>query len=193
MAANAITRRRSVRRALATTFAVVLLVVGLGACGGGSGPTTSVPDKEADAELMNEILGRQIAAVGAYEEALPKLKGAALAAASEFRGQEQEHVDATTKALRGLGSKAEPAEEAIEAGRLRTQEDALHFLYDLENATIDAELSAISKLSGSWPRALLASMVANQAQRLVLIRRVLGAKPLEAIPSAFENGTTAAP
>jgi hypothetical protein len=182
------------RRALLVVTAVALVVAGLSACGGGGGGSTaSVSDKEADVELMNKILGRQMAAVAAYEEALPKLKGPALAAAHLFRGQEQEHIDATVKSLRGLGGKAEPPEEAIESGQLRTQKDALDFLYDLESATIDAELSAISKLSNSWPRSLHASMVANQAQRLVLIRRALGAKPLAAIPSAFENGTTAAP
>ena len=36
-------------------------------------------------------------------------------------------------------------------------------------------------------------MAANQAQHLVLLRRALGAKPLETIPSAFETGETPAP
>jgi hypothetical protein len=36
-------------------------------------------------------------------------------------------------------------------------------------------------------------MVANQAQRLVLLRQALGAKKLEAIPSAFETGERPAP
>jgi ferritin-like protein len=186
-------RGRFVRRALAVALAAVLAGAALGACGGGSGPTTSVPDKEADAELMNEVLGRQLAVVDAYPAALPKLRGLPLAEARRFRAQEQEHVDATTKALRGLGSEADPPAETIEAGELKTADDALRFLYAMENATIEAELSAISKLTGSWPRVLLASMVANQAQRLALIRRALGEKPLETVPGAFEDGTTPAP
>lgn len=183
------------RRALPLAVAGLLSLIAFSGCGGGGGgeTTAAVTDKEADVELMNEVLGRQQAAVAAYEEALPKLRGPALAAAQQFRGQEQEHVDATVKALRGLGGAAEPPEEPVEAGQLRTEEDALRLLYELESASIDFELSAISKLTYPWPRALLGSMVADQAQRLVLIRRALGAEPLEAIPSAFENGTTPAP
>jgi hypothetical protein len=193
MAPNRIMRGRSVRRALPVVLAVTVLLTALSACGGGSGPTTSVPDKEADVEVMNEILARQMAAVDAYEAAMPQLRGVALAGAREFRAQEQEHVDATVKALRGLGGEADPPDETIEAGELESGAEALRFLYEVESATIDAELSAITKLTGSWPRALLASMVANQAQRLVLIRRALGTKPLQTIPGPFENGTTPAP
>jgi Ferritin-like domain len=193
MAANRITWRRFVRSALPLALVALAAFSGCGGGGGGGETTTTVTDKEADVGLMNEVLGRQMAAVAAYEEAVPKLHGAALAAAQQFRGQEQEHVDATVKALRGLGGVAEPPEEPVEAGQLQTQEDALRFLYELESASIDSELSAISKLTFPWPRALLGSMVADQAQRLVLIRRALGAKPLEAIPSAFENGTAPAP
>ena len=69
----------------------------------------------------------------------------------------------------------------------------MNFLYELENATIDAELNAVGKLHVAWPRPLLASMAANQGQRLVLIRRSLGEQPLDAIPQAFETGETPAP
>jgi hypothetical protein len=34
---------------------------------------------------------------------------------------------------------------------------------------------------------------ANQAQHLVLLRRELGAKPLQAVPEPFEDGETPAP
>jgi hypothetical protein len=84
-------------------------------------------------------------------------------------------------------------EETIETVGLGTADDALRFLYELESATIDAELNAITRLTGPFPRALLASMVANQAERLVLIRRALGAKALETVPEPFEDGTTPGP
>jgi hypothetical protein len=192
MLPNAITRGTCVRRGLALGAAVALSFVLLAGCGGDRDPLTSVPDKEADVEVINEVLARQLAAIDAYGEALPKLKGLTLAEARRFRAQEQEHVDATTKALRALNGEAAPPPETIEAGRLKNAADALHFLYEVESATIDLELSAVARLTGSW-RSLLAAMVANQAQRLVLIRRALGAKPLDAVPQAFENGTTPAP
>lgn len=179
------------RRALAVVLVAVGLVTSLATCGGGDDGSTV--DPEADATVLNEVLGRQLAAVAAYGEALPALRGVDLAMARRFRVQEQEHVDATTKTLRGLEQPSDPAEESIEAGDLATPRDALDFLYRLESATIDAELNAVSRLTVGWTRPLVASMAANQAQRLVLIRRALGAAPLETIPEAFETGETSAP
>jgi len=179
------------RRALALVVVAAGLAASLVACGGGDDGSTV--DPEADAAVLNEVLGRQLAAVAAYGEALPALRGADLALARRFRVQEQEHVDATTKTLRGLEEPADPAEETIEASDLETGDDALDFLYRLESATIDAELAAVGKLTVAWTRPLIASMAANQAQRLVLIRRALGASPLEAVPQAFETGETSAP
>jgi hypothetical protein len=193
MAPNRITPARSVRRAL--PFALVLLAaLAVAGCGGGSGPTTAVPDRNVDGDVLNELLTRQTAAIAAYGRVLPHLRGAALMAARKFRGQEQEHVDATLKALRGLGGgSVEPGDEEIEVPAPRHPADALRFLYELESATIDLEVNAVTRLTGDWPRGLVTSMAANQAQRLVLIRRGLGARPLESIPSAFEDGTTPAP
>ncbi|HEY6729483.1 MAG TPA: ferritin-like domain-containing protein [Solirubrobacterales bacterium] len=178
------------RRALVVGAVAAILATGLLACGGGD---DSAIDQEGDVEVMNEILARQLAAVEAYGEALPALRGAELTTARYFRAQEQEHVDATMKTLRGLEGEADPPAETIEAGELETAHDALEFLYELESATIDAELAAVGKLTISWPRPLVAAMAANQAQRLVLIRRALGAKPLETVPDAFEAGETSAP
>jgi len=191
MAPNRITRGRSVRRALLLAVVAAGLAGGLFACGGGDGGSTV--DKDADVGVLNEILARQLAAVEAYGEALPALRGAELAAAREFRSQEQEHVDATTKTLRGLDGEADPPAEVIESGGLETPEDAWHFLYELESATIDAELNAVGRLTIGWPRPLIAAMAASQAQRLVVIRRMLGAEPLATVPEAFETGETAAP
>jgi Ferritin-like domain len=190
MAANRIMRGRPVRRALVLGAVAAGLLCGLGGCGGDSGTAT---DKEADVRVLNEILARQLAAVDAYGEALPALRGRELALARRFRAQEQEHVDATTKTLRGLDGEADPPAETIETDELRTPAEAMHLLYELESATIDAELSAVGKLTIGWPRPLIASMAANQAQRVVLIRRALGAGPLELVPEAFETGETAAP
>jgi hypothetical protein len=191
MALNRIMRGRLVRRALAPCVVALALAIGLSACGSSDGESTT--DKAADVKVLNEILARQLAAVDAYGQALPALRGADLVLAHRFRAQEQEHVDATTKTLRGLEAEADPPAETIEAGELKTAKDAMHFLYELESATIDAELSAVGKLTIGWPRPLVASMAANQAQRLVLIRRALGAGPLQLVPEAFETGETAAP
>jgi hypothetical protein len=192
MAPNRITRGGAALRALVLLVAAILAVAGLSACGGGGETTTAAEEKAADANTLNNVLSRQLAAVRAYERTLPLLRGAALASAREFRAQEQEHVDATLKALRGLGEAADPEEEEIESEGLKTQADALTFLYELESVSIAYYLSAVSRLTHSAPRALLAS-VANQAQHLVVLRRALGADLAESIPAAFEDGSTPPP
>jgi len=184
-------RSRAVRRALILGALAVLAGNALGACGGGGSSGTG--DKESDARVLNEILGRQLAAVAAYDEVLPHLRGADLATAQQFRAQEQEHADATTKTLRGIGGEADPPAETIETNELKTRADSLEFLYEMESATLDAELGSVGKLSAEWPRPLIASMAASQAQHLVLLRQALGAKPAEASPSAFETGEIPAP
>ncbi len=72
---------------------------------------------------------------------------------------------------------------------MKTDRERLEFLYDLESATIDEELSAISRLEATTARSILASTVANQAQHLTLLRRALGAGMAGQIPTPFENGT----
>ncbi len=193
MVPNRITRGGSARRALVLLLATAALAAVLGACGSAGETTTVAKDKVADAETLNNVLGRELAAVRAYERTLPLLRGAALASAREFRAQEQEHVDAVVKALRALGEKAEPEEEEIESEGLKTQADALAFLYEVESASVAYALRAISHLTYPWPRSLLGSIAANQAQHLVALRRALGADLAEAIPEAFEDGTTPPP
>jgi hypothetical protein len=193
MAPNRIMRGRAMRRAFLLVAIAALLAAPLAGCGGGGSSSAAQQEREADAKVLNEILARQLAAVAAYGEVLPRLHAEDLVTARHFRAQEQEHVDATTKVLQKTGAEADPPAETIEANELKTREDALTFLYEMESATIDAELNAIGRLNIGWPRPLLASMVANQAQRLVLIRRALGAKPLATVPQPFEAGETPAP
>lgn len=184
-------RGRAVHRALLLGAALAAFAVGLIGCGGDEGESTA--DKDADVMVLNEILGRQLAAVEAYGQVLPTLRGADLAIARHFRAQEQEHVNETMKTLRGLDGEADPREEAIEAGGLGTPADVYAFLYELESATLDAELNAVRELTIPWLRPVIAQMAANQAQRLVLIRRALGTDTLESVPEAFETGDIAPP
>jgi hypothetical protein len=211
MSPNRITRGGAKRRgpsdaALVTLLAVLALTAALSGCGGGgssSAPASAAsvtdaspspsPEQSADAALLNKVLGRQEAAALAYGRVIPHLRPRLARMASYFRAQEEEHVDAVLKAMRGLKSTAEPVEETIEPGELKGDRERLEFLYELENGTIDEELSAISMLESSWPRSLLGSTVANQAQHLTLLRQALGVGPLASVPAPFENGTFSPP
>lgn len=174
---------------------VAVLALAVAGCGGeDGGASTAAAEKEADAAILNDVLARELAAVAAYERTLPLLSGVALTEARRFRAQEQEHVDAVVKTLRGLGQEAAPEEEEIESEEEpRSRADALEFLYDVENASIAYHLRAISHLNYPWPRSLLGSIAANQAQHQVVLRRLLGAGAEESIPEAFEDGTEPSP
>jgi hypothetical protein len=190
------------------TLAALLLIVVIGGCGGGGSSTTArtvtdaagsptptlsasapSPANAADVEILEKVLGRQEAAAAAYAKVIPELPPHPGHIAGYFRRQEQEHVDSIIKVIRGLKSSAEPDAETIEVGEPKTTEERLVFLYEVEGATIDEELSAISKLEDGWPRSLLASTVADQAQHLTLLRRALGAGPAASVPTPFEDGT----
>ncbi|HEY2053613.1 MAG TPA: hypothetical protein VGH14_06725 [Solirubrobacterales bacterium] len=180
------------------TLAVLVIASILAGCGGG-GPSTGTATEAAstqpssDAPILDTVLSRQEAAVGAFAEIGPALPPRLARMAAYFRAQEQEHVDSVLKVLRGLKSPAEPTAEPVDTSGLNSDRERLVFLYEVESATIDEELSAISKLEASWPRSLLASTVANQAQHLTLLRRALGDGPLASAPVPFENGTAAPP
>lgn len=189
---------------------LAVLIIGgiLAGCGGGGSSsagsstarstaavTTATPSSEeaADAEILDTVLGRQEAAAEAMRHVGPALSPRLARMVAYFRAQEQEHIDAVLKALRGLRSPAEPTVEPLDWTGLKSERERLVFLYEMESATIDEELSAISELEASWPRSLLASTVANQAQHLTLLRQALGDGPLAAVPQPFENGTASPP
>jgi hypothetical protein len=191
-------------RIISGAFAVLLLAGIFAGCGGGgsstaassgAAATAAAPSGEesADAEILDTVLARQEAAIEAFGKVGPELPPRLARTADYFRAQEQEHVDSLLKALRGLKSSPESSPEPIDASGLGSDRERLVFLYEVESATIDEELSAISKLEASWPRSLLASTVANQAQHLTLLRQALGDGPLASVPVPFENGTAEAP
>lgn len=207
--------RRGWGLAPAACALVAALALATSGCGGGgdgtTGAATTAPgapttgaatnvdapvagaEETADGLLLNKVLARQEAAIDAFAAVIPKLPPRLARMASYFRAQEQEHVDAVLKAMRGLGVAAEPEPEPIEVGELGGDAERLAFLYEVEGATIDEELSAIAGLEADWPRSLLGSTVADQAQHLTLLRQELGAGPLASVPGPFENGTAPPP
>jgi hypothetical protein len=176
------------RITLGAILAAAMLIAGCG--GGGEGGTAGgQSDKDADVELLGGVLSRQLGAVEAYERTLPGLRGRDETLARQFRAQEQEHAEAILKALRAIGGEADAEPEQIDLPEMGSRADRLEFLFELEGTSIDYELSIITKLTATWPRSLLASIVANQAQHRLLLRQLLGQRGAEAIPEAFEDGS----
>jgi hypothetical protein len=210
MAPNRIMWGGATRRGLAAAALIVLLLAALGGCGGSGNsatadngssgasgrevdaPAASRPTSP-DADVLGAVLSRQEGAIAAFGHVIPALPPRLAHLAAYFRAQEQEHVDAVLKAMRGAKIPAEPSPEAIDLGEPKTDRDRLVFLYEVESATIEEELSAIGKLETTSIGSLLAATVADQAQHLTLLRQALGAGPLGSVPAPFEAGTTPPP
>lgn len=199
MGGNRIMRGDAARRVLAG-WAVLALAAGVfGGCGGGGGSPGTLSEKEADGEVLNAAIARELTLVAAYEHGLalptarPTTRAARRRAAllRQFRAHAQEHIDALTKAMRGLGRPVEAEAEPLDYAGADTWRKFLALAYDLETRTLRAHLTEISKLFHPWPRTLLGSIAAGEAQHLVLIRQQLGARtPQQSVPSAFESGAT---
>lgn len=184
-------RRRGIGRVVAF-FASLAVALSVAGCGGGGRDATSESEKAADAEVLTGALERELTAVDAYTRGLGALHGQALALARELRGQDQEHVDALTKAMRGLGAAVE-AEPAELEGAGHSAADALELAYEQENAALAYYLDAVRRLRTTAPRALSTSIAASHAQHLVVLRQALGAPLTAAAPEALEPGDVPPP
>ena len=102
--------------------------------------------------------------------------------ARHLRDQEREHADGLAQALRGLGGRRPPTPaEPVPRPPAR---DFGPFAIELENRLISAYYHAMPRLSPGL-RQPLASIMACEAQHLVVLRQALGRDPL---PQAFETG-----
>jgi rubrerythrin len=180
-------QRRGVSRVAVYLMASVLAILATGCGNGGDGaPVDS--EKAADAEILNEALAQELTTVAVYKQGLARLHGPTLAVAGELRGQDQAHVDALTKAIRGLGGEAEAEASELEAPGPQSRADALVLAYEEENAALARALDAAPSLQTPAPRTLAASLAASHAQHLVVLRQLLGAGLAGAAPDAFESG-----
>ena len=179
-------QRRGSRRVVVVFAAVLALLVG--GCGKhGQGAKTD-SEKAADVAVLNDALAAELTAVAAWDRALPRLRGRALAVGRELRGQDQAHLDAITKAVRGLGGETEAEAEELEPVRLNGRGEALRLAYEAENAALAQDLAAPSRLRTEAPRAVTAAIGASHAQHLVLLRQLLGVPLAGAAPQPYESG-----
>lgn len=171
--------------------AVVFLVAGLAVFAAGcghSGPGDTESEKAADVEVLNSILAQELTVVAAYEELLPHLRGRMLAVGQRFRGQDQAHVDALTKGIRGLGGETDAEAGELEPPGPHDQAEALVLAYEEENAALSEAQTGVVNLLFTASRALSSALAASHAQHLAVLRQGLGTGLLGAVPEAFESG-----
>jgi hypothetical protein len=185
----AISRRRGFGRAAVFLGAAAIVLAGCG--DSGQGLTDS--EKAADVEVLNVMLAQELTAIDAYERGFGRLSGPALVLARQFRGQDQTHVDALTKAIRGVGGETDAEAAEFEPPGPRDRAEALLLAYEEENAALDQALDSAPHLETGAPRVLAAALAASHAQHVAALRQALGAGPLAAVPGAFEPGDVPPP
>jgi len=183
-------RRRGLGRAAVFLLAAALALAGCGKSGHGAATDS---EKAGDVEVLNAMLGRELTTVAAYRQVLPLLRGQALAVAAQFRGQDQAHVDALTKAIRGIGGETDAEAAEPEEPAPKTREDALLLAYEIENASLSSALDGNPHLQTTAPRMLAPALAASHAQHVAALRQLLGADLAASVPGAFETGDVPPP
>lgn len=190
MGAKQVQHSRSGRRRGAARVAAFLAVAALATLAAGCGQEERASDEEkaADVAILNAALARELTVASAYARGEHLLRGPYRSAGREFRAQAQEHADALTKAIRGLGGEKDAEQEEVDFTGVASQSDFLGLVYGLENAALAAYLEAAPSLATEAPRTLAASIATSHGQHLVVLRQGLGASPAEAASEAFEPG-----
>ena len=103
------------------------------------------------------VLGRELAVVRrlrADVAAAPRARPSPAARASSAP-RSRNTSTRSSKSLRGLGGEAEAEAEEIDSDGLKTQDDALRFLYEIESAPSPPTSMASPTSPTTWPRTLL--------------------------------------
>lgn len=169
---------------------------GLAVAGTGVPLLSSVRNAFATADDDVSILAAAVAleqtAVLTYATAAtsPELDAGTRLIAERFGLQEQEHADALTVALQGLGGRPpiEPTEVTEVSGLAEAAESRrglVEFVIGLEMMALAAYYDAHLKLKDPALLHTGAQIMANEGQHLAVLRRAAGQDP---VPNAFVTG-----
>lgn len=179
-------------------FGAVLTVLTLAAaliagCGEKGNPAAH-DEKAHDIEILNVAIGQEMTLVDVYRRGGAYLEDPELRAVLRtYVAQELEHIDGWTKAMRGLGGQVEAEGEELDYSDLKTPHDYLVLAYEETSFQLTHFLEDVTQLSTPAPQSFAASIAANEAQHLVVLRQALGANLLEAVPDAFDTGEVPPP
>jgi rubrerythrin len=148
----------------------------------------------ADDDILRSAIKLEQVAVLAYGTAIDSglLSKGFTKVAQRFRAHEQEHADALSTALTDLGGTLAPKATAADIdgvvkglGDVKSQGDIANFAIELEMAAVAAYYDAHRKLVDAKLLQTGASIMANEAQHLVVLRQAV---KQDAVPNAFETG-----
>ena len=139
-----------------------------------------------DVAALNRLLDIEYAAVAAYTAGIPLLTGRGLTAAKRFLDQELSHANELAGLISFEHGRPKSAKASYDLGHPRSGADVIRLLHTVESTQIAAYVDAIPRLSPGRVRAALASILANDAQHISILRSVLGRPPA---PAAFVTGS----
>jgi hypothetical protein len=142
--------------------------------------------RNADVEILNQLLDREHRAIAAYTAVIPLLTSHVQDAAKQFLSQELTHAGELGGLIEQAGGIANKPQPSYELGRPGSRKQLVELLHGLEQAQIAGYVEAVPTVSPGPVRAALAAILANDAQHVVVLRRALRIEPL---PSAFVTGS----
>lgn len=181
------------RAARFLALALTALAVAASGCGDSGHGAETNPEKGSDVAILNEGLAHELTVLNAYTRGNGLLRGPERVLGRQLRAQEQEYVDALTKAIRGLGGDTEAAAEELDFTRVKDQDAFLTLAYELESAGLDFYEAVAPRLNTPAPRTLDTALAAGHAQHLVVLRQALGASRAASVPKGFDGGEVPPP
>ena len=171
--------------ALGSGAALVLTGCGASRTGATEVHKAKPPVRHADIALLKALLDLERKTVAAYTAGLPLLSHPDARTAKQFLNEELQHTGELIALIKAAGGKAPPHLGAYDLGQPADGAAILALLHGLERAQISAYLAAIPRLSPGPVRAAAATVLASDAQHLVVLRSAQGLDPM---PSAFLTG-----
>jgi bacterioferritin (cytochrome b1) len=133
---------------------------------------------DVDIPILNQLLDHEYKAIAAYTAGIPLLDGSAQDAAKLFLGHELYHASKLYSMVKHAGGTPDKPQASYDLGRPPGREDVLRLLHAVEHAEVAAYLAAIPVVSQGPVRAVLAAILANDAQHVVVLRSELELVPL---------------
>jgi hypothetical protein len=144
------------------------------------------PVKQRDVEILSAALALERRTVAAYTAGIPLLPRSQAKAAKQFLNEELQHTGELLALIKAAGGVAPPRADTYDIGHPRNGAGVLAILHELERAQVAGYLQVLPRLSPGPVRAEVASILANDAQHISILRLAQGTNPL---PSAFVTGT----
>ncbi len=179
-----VTRRQAVRHGIAA--------VSVGAAPFLLRAPNALAQATDQAEILEAAIGMEQRAAFAYAAIADGGKlGGLEPVARLFAQQEEEHAGSLSRALRDRGGSPPPKPAAMDdVPGLREATTGgptqiTGFAVELETKSVAAYYDALARLEAPELLSMAASIMANQAQHLVVLREALGSAP---VPGAFVTG-----